>query len=177
MKLHSRGFTIVELLIVIIVVGILASITVVSYNGSQARAEYARAQSDMKNIHDALIVYKAQNGSYPESDGGYDVPADTILKEELVPNYLDDASILTAKTGYTYVYSGEPDGSEYHLVRIAGTIGSDKNLTTACQPLPTVESSDNPLLKVPQAPNTSLDAYEPCNGKMWGYWSPNAANW
>ena len=46
----SRGFTIVELLIVIVVIAILAAITIVAFNGIQERSQVARAQSDMSNM-------------------------------------------------------------------------------------------------------------------------------
>jgi type II secretion system protein G len=76
MKENKSGFTIVELLIVIVVIGILASITIVAYNGIQDRATKARRLSDMNTITKALEVYKAQTGSYPQvvsnSTGGWE---------------------------------------------------------------------------------------------------------
>lgn len=62
---QDRGFTIVELLIVIVVIGILAAITIVAYNGVQGRARDAQRLSDLKTIMKALEVYKANNGTYP----------------------------------------------------------------------------------------------------------------
>jgi prepilin-type N-terminal cleavage/methylation domain-containing protein len=63
--LRARGFTIVELLIVIVVIGILASITVVAYNGVQTRAKQAKMQSDISSVRGLIEAYAAQNGSYP----------------------------------------------------------------------------------------------------------------
>ena len=51
-----RGFTIVELLIVIVVIGILAAITIVAYNGIQQRARTATVQVDMKNSANIFLV-------------------------------------------------------------------------------------------------------------------------
>lgn len=62
---RNRGFTIVELLIVIVVIGILAAITVVAYNGIQTRAKQAKMQSDISNVQKLVEAYAAQNGSYP----------------------------------------------------------------------------------------------------------------
>jgi type II secretion system protein G len=64
-KDRQRGFTIVELLIVIVVIGILAAITIVAYNGVQARARDSQRLSDVKTIMKALEIYKINNGSYP----------------------------------------------------------------------------------------------------------------
>jgi general secretion pathway protein G len=64
-KQKQTGFTIVELLIVIVVIGILATITIVAYNGIQQRGRDARRLSDIKSVEQALQLYYADNGSYP----------------------------------------------------------------------------------------------------------------
>lgn len=68
MKRRTSGFTIVELLIVIVVIAILAAITIVSYRGIQARALDARRESDMVSIRKKLEIFKAHKGYYPSSD-------------------------------------------------------------------------------------------------------------
>lgn len=64
-KTGRAGFTIVELLIVIVVIAILAAITVVAYNGIQGRANDSRRLEDIKSIAKALELYKVNTGSYP----------------------------------------------------------------------------------------------------------------
>lgn len=61
----QTGFTIVELLIVIVVIGILAAITIVAYNGVQQRARDTLRTDTIAQIVDALEVYKSENGQYP----------------------------------------------------------------------------------------------------------------
>jgi prepilin-type N-terminal cleavage/methylation domain-containing protein len=63
----TTGFTIVELLIVIVIIGILAAITLVAYNGVQLRADNAARLSDMKYWEKTFLLYKAQTGSWPSS--------------------------------------------------------------------------------------------------------------
>jgi prepilin-type N-terminal cleavage/methylation domain-containing protein len=65
MKINRSGFTIVELLVVIITIGILATITVVSYNGVQARSRDTRRRTDVANIIKAMELYYSDNNSYP----------------------------------------------------------------------------------------------------------------
>ena len=65
----SVGFTIVELLIAIIVIGILASITLVQYNGAQSKARDTQRRADIGNITKALEQYYADNGAYPIPTG------------------------------------------------------------------------------------------------------------
>lgn len=61
----QHGFTIVELLIVIVVIAILASISIVSYNGVQGRASDTAVQSDLRNFANKVMEYQAINGSFP----------------------------------------------------------------------------------------------------------------
>ncbi len=61
-----QGFTIVELLIVVVVIAILAAIAVVAYNGVQERARVSRVQSDLKNVAQVLNLYSITNSErYP----------------------------------------------------------------------------------------------------------------
>lgn len=61
----SFGFTIVELLVVIVVIGILAAITIVSYTGITNRAVIASIQSDLNNASTQLKLDQVTNGIYP----------------------------------------------------------------------------------------------------------------
>jgi len=63
----SYAFTIVELLIVVVVVAILATITVVSYNGITARTKEASIKSDVVSAKKMMEVFKITNNRYPES--------------------------------------------------------------------------------------------------------------
>lgn len=61
----DRGFTIVELLIVIVVIGILAAITIVAYNGVQNRAKTTSAQSTAQTVAKKIEAYNAEETGYP----------------------------------------------------------------------------------------------------------------
>ena len=70
-----RGFTIVELLIVIVIIAILAAITIVAYNGMQERARDAQRLKDMKTIETALRLYLVDKGNLPpptSADGSWE---------------------------------------------------------------------------------------------------------
>jgi prepilin-type N-terminal cleavage/methylation domain-containing protein len=61
----QTGFTIVELLIVIVVIAILAAITIVAYNGIQNRANNTQVVSLVRGYVTAIAAYNAENGAYP----------------------------------------------------------------------------------------------------------------
>lgn len=73
------GFTIVELLVVIVVIGILAAITIVSYNGITNRAVEASLQSDLQTAATTLAQDRIHTNAYPEqaadANGGKGLPA------------------------------------------------------------------------------------------------------
>ena len=68
-KQRQNGFTIVELLIVIVVIAILAAITIVAYNGIQTRAQAATIQADLSAVVKKTELYKINGDSnlYPNS--------------------------------------------------------------------------------------------------------------
>lgn len=66
---HQTGFTIVELLIVIVVIGILAAITIVAFNGVQARANDTRMKSIASQLEKAMILWNTDSNVPPK--GGW----------------------------------------------------------------------------------------------------------
>ncbi len=94
-----RGFTIVELLIVIVVIAILAAVSVAAYNGIQQRARDVQRVQDVKTIAKALEMYYADHGEYPPGkcttgcaiNGDWSTTNDgswVNLKNALVPEYM-----------------------------------------------------------------------------------------
>ena len=66
-KARARGFTIVELLVVIVTIAILASIVVVAYNGTQDKANDSAVKSDLRGIADKIEAFRAGSSArqYP----------------------------------------------------------------------------------------------------------------
>lgn len=71
MKKTTRGFTIVELLIVIVVISILAAIVTVAYSGIQDRAYDAKRANALASYVKLLTMYKNEHGAYPVPANSY----------------------------------------------------------------------------------------------------------
>ncbi len=97
MKSTRRGFTIVELLIVIVVIAILASVSVVAYAGIQNRARFSAAAVDLRAFHFAMEQYNLDNGRYPLHTNRSDVAA--VLKSAGL--YEDTRSGATAEKRFS----------------------------------------------------------------------------
>lgn len=108
-KIQS-GFTIVELLIVIVVIGILASITIVSYNGIQDRARTVRIISDLRSAATQIQVDYANDNAYPATiaaanDGaGLDASPGTTYRYS-VNNTTNPQTFCLSATEGTFFYS------------------------------------------------------------------------
>ena len=108
-RTQAKGFTIVELLIVVVVIAILASITIISYNGIQNRAKTSASLSTVATIRDKAAAWDTLLGSYPNL-------------AQLRTNSLDPPNIDTAGggAGPTEAKLSTPDsaiGAELNAIR------------------------------------------------------------
>lgn len=81
-----RGFTIVELLIVIVVIAILAAITVVAYTGVQQQAIDSKAQSDLSTLQKAIIAARQTTGKTLRQITGFGYTAGTCVSNPVGTN-------------------------------------------------------------------------------------------
>lgn len=95
----QTGFTIVELLIVIVVIAILAAITIVSYTGIQQRTYDSAIQSDLNAIGKKIVQYEIQNSQFPT--GATQLSS---LNLSVTKGAYDTQAMLSGSSYYNLVY-------------------------------------------------------------------------
>ena len=85
---RHRGFTIVELLIVVVVIAILAAISIVAFNGIQARAKLVQQTAELDRIGKAIQLWSAETGkTLGESGTGYNGNGIGFFNAKSSPSY------------------------------------------------------------------------------------------
>lgn len=107
---RREGFTIIEVAIVVIVLGILSAVTVVSYSAFQNRARASAATAALSRANKKLEIYESNNGSYPAA--GDLAAADIVNSQDVTYQYSLTASgyCMTATAG-TVVYKITESGT------------------------------------------------------------------
>jgi prepilin-type N-terminal cleavage/methylation domain-containing protein len=135
-KKQRSGFTIVELLIVIVVIGVLASISIVAYNGVTAKAWNAKVTSLARQYIGIIEMYKMEKGHYPWAEAEYVcLPGTFPAKDGFAANSCEINGLAGSAAIPTTLGSGLNPGQElknyfpglpdssYGTV-ISGTLGS-----------------------------------------------------
>ncbi len=110
---HKGGFTLIEILLVVVIIGILAGIALPKLSGHTRRAEITRARAEIENIGTALAQYEMDLGEFPRSlqelvtSPGSDRWNGPYLQKG-VPND-------PWKRPYVYVYPGQRNPRSYDL--------------------------------------------------------------
>lgn len=122
----KRGFTLLELIIVIIVIGILASLALPRYMKVSERARAAEAKNILGVLRRAQMIYIAQYGNYSDA-------MDDLAVEITTPKYFVDPPTLVAGDGGTLAYMVRND-LEAGGVFIGYTYSINENGTIECMP-------------------------------------------
>jgi len=125
----KKGFTVVELMVTVSIIGILSTITFASFSQAQKRARIAKRISDLKQMQVALEYYYAVNKVYPDSGSAWKSECGGVYNwnvgittanqviPELIPNYIpkipSDPRMDISTPNSCYIYMS--NGSDYFL--------------------------------------------------------------
>jgi general secretion pathway protein G len=110
------GFTLIEIMVVILIIGLLATIVVQSLRGAIDRAKRTKAQADIQELKTALDRYYLDNGSYPTTDQGLQALVAVPTTGNIPTNYEEGGYIQQIPRdpwGTPYFY--QSDGNGYIL--------------------------------------------------------------
>jgi general secretion pathway protein G len=108
---NDEGFTLVELMVVLVIIGLLATIVIINVMPALDRGAVTKARADLANLEEALEIYKISNARYPTTEEGLRV---------LVPNQIRRLEVDPWNRPYVYTAPGR-DGRPYTIA----TLGAD----------------------------------------------------
>lgn len=69
-RCHARGFTLLEVMVVMVIIALMATLVVPNLLGNKEKADQKKAQADVVALENALQMYKLDNGRYPTTEQG-----------------------------------------------------------------------------------------------------------
>lgn len=113
----GRGFTLIELIIVVTIIGILSSLLLSNLVGIRGRVRDGQRKSDLAQIKQALEIYRSDNGTYPDSSGALNLSRCGEKFESPTNVYMQKIPCdpLNTPPYYMYRYATVDDGVTYTL--------------------------------------------------------------
>lgn len=117
----SKGFTLIELMVVIVILGILAAIIAPRIVGRIDEARVTEARVQIMNFETALKLYKLDNGAYPSTEQGLEALVSRPTVGKAAPNwreggYLEKRSVPRDPWGNLYIYASPGQGGDYDII-------------------------------------------------------------
>jgi len=121
LKYDNRGFTLIELMVVIIILGILAMYVAPKIMGRPGEARQVKARLDIQNLENALKLYKLDNGVYPTTEQGLlalveQPESGTIPKKWKSGGYLEKGKVPKDPWGNDFVYLSPGLKSDFDII-------------------------------------------------------------
>ena len=120
-KRNKRGFTLIELMVVIIILGILAMWVAPKIMSRPGEAKQVKARMDILNLETALKLYKLDNGNYPSTEQGLEAlvekPESGIIPKKWKDGgYLEKGKVPNDPWGNDFVYLSPGLQSDFDII-------------------------------------------------------------
>ncbi|MGD8285564.1 MAG: type II secretion system major pseudopilin GspG [Desulfobacterales bacterium] len=120
-KRNKRGFTLIELMVVIIILGILAMWVAPKIMSRPGEAKQVKARMDIQNLETALKLYKLDNGNYPSTEQGLQAlvekPESGIIPKKWKDGgYLEKGKVPNDPWGNDFVYLSPGLKSDFDII-------------------------------------------------------------
>jgi len=138
-KKDDRGFTLIELMVVIVILGILAGLIIPRIMGRPDEARQAKAQIQIQALETALKLYRLDNGNYPTTEQGLKALVELPMVGALAKNwreggYLEKGKVPKDPWGNDFVYLCPGTKGDFDLLSLGadgepGGEGKNKDIT------------------------------------------------
>jgi general secretion pathway protein G len=123
-RARAAGFTLIEIMVVVVILGILAALVLPNVMGRIGQAQGTKVKADIQGYETALSLFKLDNFKYPSTDQGLEAlvrqPADPSIRNWKEGGYIRSLKKDPWGNNYQYVYPGT-HGTDYDLF----TLGAD----------------------------------------------------
>jgi len=126
-KCIRRGFTMVELMAMLIIIGLLATLVVTKVASKIDQARLVTTKANLKMLHSAVNQFKMDTGRFPAEDVGLieliQQPSDVKVFEE--GGYLETTELPKDGWGHDFIYELFPESGKPFVIRSAGPDGQE----------------------------------------------------
>ena len=119
----ARGMTLIEVMVVLVIIGLIASAVAVNVIGRLSEAKIRQANNDVRQIADQVDAFKAMRGRYPSTEEGLNV----LIQEKFLKPNKQGKLLDPWEREYIYLYPGQahPDGFDVKSYGNDGQPGGD----------------------------------------------------
>ena len=122
-KSRQAGFTLIELMVVIVILGVLAGMIIPRIMGRPDEARQAKARIQMEAMESALKLYKLDNGSYPSTEQGLKALVEAPTTGDLPKNwrqggYLEKGKVPKDPWGNDFVYLSPGSHGDFDIISL-----------------------------------------------------------